>query len=261
MDISVDAKDLDLLINPYLSKDDLLKVWKEYIMFKRGGRVESLPTHRDIDTLAKNIVQNFDIAPESISCLFRRGIVRNDTPPPPEYRINFKPADMNLITPYRDPEVDFVTPLQSRFTFPEDKDPEAFGPNNADELASNISPWCHELVRWGEIDTLINPDEPYNHAMLKCTCYQDITPEFKCPGCKGAFSLNSKCFFRLPKVKGEHGGLGGWGKFYCSTDCIVKSQGDNLSEIQMMLLEYLKSCIGPVELTHDSPGLIRDKRD
>lgn len=201
--LNIEIEDLDILLDPYISKDDLLKKWKDYLQ-KNDIKTDT----KMIQLLAKKICEKYKVNPSSIRALFRilpfipkdenKKWVLNK-----EYTIPL-PKELDLF----DDEKMITSDLKKRITFPSDTDIKHTGPINSDHNATH---WCH-------IETKDDAVNCY-HGMITCECHEYLpenVEDLKCDMCLSNFNLDD--MVRFPYINDD--GDGGWFKTYCSYSCL-----------------------------------------
>lgn len=198
--------DIDYLLNPFISKEDLIIRWKSYL--ESIGKVGN---HKEMESLAKSMTKDHGVPSTAISSLFnsRQYVKCGDTIS--KWTSDFKPIDFKGLDQFECRNVFLISEITKRLSNPSCNDDIKFlGPNNADVLSKGH--WCHEHMEDHRPNNV-------NHAMLKCECLVDETPDefFECRGCRDKVYPGNKEFIRVPIVEGDKGG---WGDFYCSEECL-----------------------------------------
>lgn len=210
--------DLEYLIDPYISVEELVARWDKYLESKGltpgfGGRQQ----------LAKKLTQEYKLCPEGIRSLFSRRYT-DPTPesvPVWEYR-GYSPPSIGSLANMECSDPDILEELFNRVSCEE-----SLGPNNADPGRTPNSAWCHEVEE---------AEDPLNHSICQCQCYVDITDsKIECQGCKQNIdSTRNETWVRVPVTDP---GKGGWGDFYCSEDCLLDFVNPDLK--QGIILAYI----------------------
>ena len=235
--------DLDYLLSPYVSQEEIERRWKEYIGMNASSAI------KDMESLAKEIHEKHNVPKESISCLFNRKYRTPVTEPRtwPSLKKFARPS-FDGIQQMEFSDVSLVEEIMQRLRYPciGDLKPPVpasltYGPNNADSTVGDnaedgeseggsVNVWCHENSQ--------NEDSLVNHGMYRCECFCNIPLDyFTCDTCKLKISWERHEFFRKPMVGDLHGG---WGEFYCSRDCMMETFLP--SEMQTLILDVVEDC-------------------
>lgn len=204
--------DLDYLLCPYSSKEEITERWKQYL--KDNSRPS---TNDEMNKLSFELIQKYKVPPESIRSLFNRSY--KPTPPrsyPKSKIIDSKGIEAldNFIFSDKD-LVDEIIAKLTKENSEEDEDEVRFGPNNPDPIdpedLEKVSGWCHENSEDLDFGN-------FNHGMYRCECFVAIPEEsFECSTCKKIIMFSDEEFTRKPISKD---GYGGWGDFFCSELCM-----------------------------------------
>lgn len=222
------SKELARLLNPYISKEDRIAIWKDYLK-----SIERPETMTEIERLAQEIHKDHDIPIEALKSLFDT-VYR----PPPETSLEkvwrskhtppkFDPLDClsteRSINPFA------ISDLKKRMSFQGEVDWTTHGPNNAD-LDVSTHEWCHE--RSAIVDS---SNSAVNHAMLKCECDRYVFDKFfECDGCGSTILPEQEEWVRIPLTEGLEGG---WSNFYCNQDCLRTF--NKLDVMQDLILNFV----------------------
>lgn len=215
--------DIDYLLNPFVSKEETVKRWKNYLLSQ--GKPQ---TFLEINKLAKELVTNHYIDKQAINSLFNRGYI---FPKEVVYSLkDFKPPDLENLNSFGCPD-DLIEELVKRIKYPEESlsSAQEFGPNNSD--LNSGSKWCHELENTFDVDV--------NHGMFKCECFDEIDlKDMACETCHKKIVFGKDFFIRDPIVDKD---FGGWKDIYCSTECLYNVSNSTL--FQEIIIEVSEVCL------------------
>lgn len=203
MEFNITDQDLFVLLDPYISKEELKEVWKEYVKkFGYNG------THKDIQMLSKKIVSDKKINPESIKSLFN-----------PSKIIESKPKEWIIESCKELPTIEQMDQIEGGEEIIEDIKLRLKVPENTNVLCIRAVNSDHDAVIWCHTRDLEEDYPGYYHGMITCECHDNLPDrleDLKCDVCKRNFKL--KDLHRFPHINGN--GDGGWEGCYCSYECL-----------------------------------------
>lgn len=206
MDFIVSDQDLGLLLDAYITRNELKEVWKKYLEDKKQEG-----SHKNIQLLGQKLILEKSIDPETIKSLFNP----SKTPESPRKKWILETCK-ELPTVEQMDQLEggeeIIEDIKKRLQFPEGTDPSYVGAVNSDH---EPEVWCHTR------DT----DEEYTgyyHGMITCECHDNLPDrldDLECDICKRKFKLEN--LHRFPHINGN--GDGGWEGCFCSNNCMQET--------------------------------------